>query len=135
MAMLARHALGTLLFFATSSFGSFAYAEPAATHNPMRAAGWAVVGIGGALGLGSVATGTFMYQNPAAPLEEQRVGGATLVGGVVTVAVSLIVGIPLIVAGAGAPQTTTAASSSGDAPDSKSRSATLARALAGEIRF
>jgi hypothetical protein len=55
--------------------------------------------------------------------DEKNLGAATLVGGLVTVAVALAVGVPLL--------SSPAATDNGD----RQRAEVLARALSGEIRF
>ena len=68
-----------------------------------KAAGWAVLGLGTALGLGSVATGLVMTQQNGS--SNQEVGTATLIGGGVTTVVGLAVGLPLILSSSGSEAT------------------------------
>jgi hypothetical protein len=69
------------------------------SNTSQRAAGWAVLGIGGSIGLGSVATGIVMINQDSS--SNQQVGAATLVGGAVTAVVGLAVGLPLILSSGG----------------------------------
>ena len=85
----------------------------------LRAAGFAILGIGGALGLGSIATGAALADSNNSK-DEQRLANATWIGGAVTVGVSLAVGIPLVL--------------QSDSHDSKS-AAKLVDALSGRVRF
>jgi len=64
-----------------------------------RAAGWAVLGIGSSIGLGSVATGITLIVIGGS--QNQEVGSATLIGGAVTTGVGLVIGLPLILTAGG----------------------------------
>jgi len=116
--------LATLVCLAGCLLPGAANAEGSAPPDPMQAAGWAVIGIGGSLGLGSGVTGAAMLWGSQSSGNEKRVGGATLAGGIVTVAVALIVGIPLA-----------CHSSSDHRADRRADAEAVARALSGEIRF
>ena len=123
--------VGMLVFIATALLGRSACAEPPASDS-MRAAGWAIIGIGSSLGLGSVASGTYMYFNPEGNSAEARVGVATVTGGVVTTVIALAIGIPMLISDS-KPHATAAAPAG---PATKGRAPTiLAQVLAGEFRF
>jgi hypothetical protein len=85
----------------------------------LRAAGFAILGIGGAIGLGSIATGAALADSQNTK-DEQRLANATWIGGAVTVGVSLAIGIPLVL--------------QSDSRESKS-TAKLVDALSGRVRF
>jgi hypothetical protein len=87
-------AFASLLCAALFSTPALADDDGAAT----RAAGWAVLGIGASLGMGSVTSGA-MLTGELSPTD--KVGTATLVGGLVTTALGLIIGIPLIASSGG----------------------------------
>lgn len=129
MVRVTRVGLAVIVLALSTLFGGVAHAESAPQPNPNRAAGWAVIGVGSSLGAGSIATGVFMLANPASELSEQRVGGATLAGGVVTLAIALAIGIPLAVTGSNA------GSAASESSAHQTASTTLVRALAGEFHF
>ena len=89
--------------------------------DPIQAAGWATIGVGTALGGGSVATGAVLLANDPRSSDE-RIGVATLAGGIVTIVVSLAIGIPLV-------------SSRPEGNGKAGTKTTVAQALAGTFRF
>jgi hypothetical protein len=90
--------------------------------DPIRAAGWAVMGLSASLGGGSIATGVVLLSDGY--WSDHNVGSATLIGGIVTVAVGLVAGLPMALhAGSARPA---------DRPPERTA---LQRALSGEIRF
>ena len=98
-----------------------AAAEETGSREGRRAAGWMVLGLGGGLGAGSVATGLALLGTGRSSNED--IGGATAAGGAATIVVSLIVGIPLVLL------------SDEERAGPKGSSATLLRALSGQYRF
>src|SRR4051794_5318191 len=84
-----------------------------------RAAGWAVLGIGSSIGLGSIASGITLIVIGGS--QNQEVGSATLIGGAVTTGVALVIGVPLILTARGS--------------DSKHADARFLDALSGRFRW
>jgi len=114
--------VAALLFLAVGLSSGVARAdERQAPDSATRAAGWAVIGIGSSLGVGSAVTGVVMMANHGTSSEE-RVGIATLAGGVATLVIAFAIGMPL-------------ASSSTGGKAERSSGEALVRALSGEIRF
>ena len=75
--------------------GAEASAQERSRADATNAAGWTVIGLGTALGAGSITSGTVLLVTDPTSSEE-AVGVATLAGGVVTIVVSLVIGIPLV---------------------------------------
>jgi hypothetical protein len=114
-------AVAALLATAVTASGGEAYAEDPGSREPRRAAGWMIIGIGGGLGVGTAATGAALMSTGKSANYE--LGSATLVGGAATVAVSLLIGVPLVLL------------SDPEKRGRKTSGAALARALNGQISW
>jgi hypothetical protein len=110
-------ALGAALALSTTS----ALADDS---DGLRAAGFAIIGIGGALGAGSIGTGIAL-SNPNNDPEQQRLANATWIGGAITLGVSLLVGLPLVLH----------SSSTDKKSSSEESTARLVEAFSGRVRF
>ena len=75
-----------------------AHAEETSS-SAQNAAGWAVVGIGSSIGLGSVTTGAVILAGGGK--SDRVVGSASLAGGGATILLSVIIGVPLILSSSG----------------------------------
>ncbi len=63
------------------------------TRAPIRAAGWAVLALGSASGIGAMITGIgILEQHNVSSDNDEPVGSGTIIGGAITTALSIIVG-------------------------------------------